>query len=374
MTRPNLSGAKSQRGFSLIELLVAMAIGLVVTLAITNVIVIGESHKRATTSVNDAGQNAAYASYVLDRAVRSAGSGFAQSGGLGVFGCRLNVARSGAAILPRATAFPGAFSGFLGGTTGSANLRVTPLLIGKSQSSAGSDVLLVMGGNASAGDISRMIRSPGVLSANELRLDNVIGLAQNDLALINEPATTDCVVEQIAAPAAASPEVLPLDGTYYTTSDPYTALRASGAAYLTALGNQDAGNVQFQLFGVGDNRTLFSYDLLRTADAGTDATATQAIADGVIQMRALYGLDTDNDGVLNSWVDPGSTGYDITTMMTAPPPTQKVIAARVAMVFRTANYEKEIVSPATLTLFGDLDPPCAKPSPSAQKTSITATA
>jgi type IV pilus assembly protein PilW len=355
MRNANVLELDIQRGFSLVELLVAMVIGLVVTLAITNVIVLGESHKRATTSVNDMEQNAAYASYVMDRAVRSAGSGFAQSWDLGVFGCRLNVARgTTATILPRTTAFPGAFSGFLGGASGSTSLRVAPLLIGKSQSSAGSDVLVVMGGNASAGDVSRMIRTPGVLTANELRLDNVIGLAQNDLALISQTATTDCLIEQIAAPVAANPDVLPLGGTYYTSVNPYTTLRASGAAYLTPLGNLSAGNVQFQLFGVGENRTLFSYDLLRSVGAGTDVAATQAIVDGVVQMRALYGLDTDNDGILNSWVDPGSTGYDIATMMTTPSLARQVIAVRLALVLRTSNYEKETVSPANLVLFGDL--------------------
>jgi type IV pilus assembly protein PilW len=346
-----------QRGFSLIELMVAMVIGLVVTLAITNIVVVGETHKRATTAVNDVGQNAAYASYVLDRAVRSAGSGFTQSWDReGVFGCKLNVARGGATILPRNTAFPGAFSGFLGGAGGSANLRVAPLLIGKSQSSAGSDVLLVMGGNAAAGDVSRMIRSPGVLSPNELRLDNVIGLAPNDLALISQTGTADCLVEQVATPSVASPDVLPLGGTYYMSTDPYAALRASGAAYLTPLGNLAAGNAQLQLFAVGDNRTLFSYDLLRSVGTGTDITATQAIADGVVQMRALYGMDTDGNGIFNAWVDPGATGFDIAAMMASSAKVRQVVALRVVLVLRTSNYEKEVVSPASLILFGDLPP------------------
>ncbi len=38
-----------QRGLTLIELLVAMTIGLIVTLAVTSVVTVGEAHKRTTT-------------------------------------------------------------------------------------------------------------------------------------------------------------------------------------------------------------------------------------------------------------------------------------------------------------------------------------
>ncbi len=348
---------RHQRGVTLVELLVAMAIGLVVVLAVTSVLTIGQAQKRTTTSANDMNQSGSYASYVLDRAVRSAGSGFTQSWDLGVFGCRLSVARGGTAILPRATAFPGAFAGFLGGATGSANLRVAPALIGKSQSSGGSDVLMLMGGNAAAGDVARPVRVPGVLSANELRLDNVLAVAAGDMALMSQAGTTDCLIEQVATPSA--PDVLPLGGTYYNAAAPFSTIRASGLAtpsYLTPLGNVASGNVQFQLIGVDANRTLFSYDLLRLAGAGTDADATSAIAEGVLALHALYGLDTDGDGIVNQWVDPGATGFDIATMMASPALLRQVMAIRVALVLRGSNYEKLPVSPPSLILFGDLPP------------------
>ena len=344
-----------QRGVTLVELLVAITIGLVVVLAVTSVLTLGEAHKRATTSTNDMGQSGAYASYVLDRAVRSAGSGFTQSWNLGVFGCKLSASRGGTAILPRAAAFPGAFSGFLGGAPN--NLRMAPVLIGKSQSSAGSDVLMLMCGNAAAGDVPRPVRTPGALSANELRLDNVISLGAGDLALLSQAGTEECLIEQIATPNAGTPDVLPLGGTYYNAAGPYSTMRTSGPAtpaYLTPLGGSN--NVQFQLFGVGDNRTLFNYDLLRANGTGTDADAMLAIAEGVIAMRALYGMDTDGDGILNDWFDPGATGFDIATMMADPAKARQIVAIRVALVLRGTHYEKEAVSPSALILFSDLLP------------------
>src|SRR5580698_4895662 len=96
----------TQRGMTLVELLVAMAMGLAVTLVVSTLLVAGENHKRTTTSTNDADQTGAYAFHALDRAIRGAGSAIAESAfpaDRGVLGCRLNM---DAGLLPRATAFP----------------------------------------------------------------------------------------------------------------------------------------------------------------------------------------------------------------------------------------------------------------------------
>ena len=358
-------GRAHQRGVTLIELMVAVIIGLVVTLAVTSLLIFGESSKRTTTATNDMGQTGAYAAYVLDRAVRGAGSGFTQSWSLaGAFGCLLNATLPGTPGLPRGTAFPAPFAtAFLGGASGSANLRVAPVLIGKSQSDAGSDVLVVMGGTAASGDVPRLILSSGK-SDNILRLDSTTGLAEGDLGLVSANGTTDCLLEQVHAGTAFTDsggnDALPLGGIYYTASGATTSLAtlaASGSAYFTPLGNVNAGNTstQFQLFGVGSNNTLYSYDLLMSD--GTNAS--QAIADGVAELHALYGLDTTADGVLDTWVDPGAAGYDIATLMATPAKARQVVAVRIALVLRSANYEKENVngelpSPASLTLFSDL--------------------
>ncbi|MCR6478168.1 PilW family protein [Variovorax sp. ZS18.2.2] len=331
-----------QRGLTLIELLVAMVIGLIVTLAVTSIVVTGETHKRITTSTNDMEQAGAYAAYVLDRAVRSAGSSLVQSvqpTDRGVFGCKLNAA----AKLP-ATGFPAPFKkAFL--TKAASDLRVAPLLIGKSQSDTGSDVLVVMGGDAVAGGVPRGLTDPG--SANTLAMDNTVGVSVDDLVLVSQQGTTDCLLEQVSGVAS---KVLTLGGNYYTAgkSTSLETLAASTSTYVTPLGNPANGNVQFLLLGVGDNRTLVGYDLLLGADG-----ATQALADGVAELHAIYGVDSNGDGILDSWADPGAAGFDIAAVMQTPETMRKIVAVRIALVMRSANKEKETVSSATLKLFGD---------------------
>ncbi|AVQ83016.1 MULTISPECIES: PilW family protein [unclassified Variovorax] len=345
--------AMRERGLTLIELLVAMVIALVVTLAVTSAVIFGESTKRTTTSVNDINQSGSYAAYLLDRAVRSAGSGFIQSWDLGVFGCKLQAKRSNTAILPRTTVFPVPFEKFLGNATGVADLRIAPLLIGKGQSSDGkSDVLMVMGGNAAAGDVPRPIISAGA-SDNIVRLDNTVQLKKNDIALVSQVGSTDCLLEQVDSSFvdSANNELATLNGTYYTAGVGTTlaSLAASGSAYLTPLGSGTANNVQFQLFGIGANNTLVSYDLLRSD--GTDTP--QTLADGVMEMHALYGLDTNTDGIIDTWKAPDATGFDIKTMMTDGKLSRQVVAVRVGLILRSATLERDPVSQTIPEMFSD---------------------
>lgn len=345
--------AMRERGLTLIELLVAMVIALVVTLAVTSVVIFGESTKRTTTSVNDINQSGSYAAYLLDRAVRSAGSGFIQSWDLGVFGCKLQAKRSNTAILPRTTVFPAPFEKFLGDASGVADLRIAPLMIGKGQSSDGkSDVLMVMGGNAAAGDVPRPIISAGA-SDNIVRLDNTVQLKKNDIALVSQVGSTDCLLEQVDSSFvdSANNELATLNGTYYTAGVGTTlaSLAASGSAYLTPLGSGTANNVQFQLFGIGANNTLVSYDLLRSD--GTDSP--QTLADGVMEMHALYGLDTNTDGIIDTWKAPDATGFDIKTMMTDGKLSRQVVAVRVGLILRSATLERDPVSQTIPEMFSD---------------------
>jgi type IV pilus assembly protein PilW len=360
----------AQHGLTLIELLVAMVIGLVVVLAVTSAVTVGEAHKRSTTSTNDMNQSGSYAAYMIDRLLRSAGSGFAQTGTRGLFGCKLSASRliggTATTILPRTTsAFPAPFDTLLGGSGAAAagNLRLAPFLIAKGAAGA-SDTLVVMGGNAAAGDVPRRIRS-GFPDNSNLRLDNTIGLRNGDIGIVSKEGVEDCLLEQVSSTnaelAVAGNEVLGLGGRYFTSTGATTSLAtlaADGTSLFTPLGNVAANNLQFQLVGVNANRTLVAYDLLRAAgsgaDEGTDASAMTALADGVVALYAVYGVDTDNNGTADAWIDPGSTDYAIGTLMGAPERIRRIVAARVVLVMKSSLLEKEPIMTGDLVIFSDL--------------------
>jgi type IV pilus assembly protein PilW len=118
------------------------------------------------------------------------------------------------------------------------------------------------------------------------------------------------------------------------------------------------------LFGVDTNRTLFSYDLLQNLNvwggAGTDSA--QAIADGVVQMNAIYGIDTTGAGIQNAWAGPGDSGWDINTVMNSPVKMKQILSVRIAVIVRGEYFDTTRqpdgtpipVSPPTLTIFNGL--------------------
>jgi type IV pilus assembly protein PilW len=344
----------SQRGMTLVELLVAMAMGIAVVLVVSTLLVAGENHKRTTTSTNDADQTGAYAFHALDRALRGAGSAIAESvypSDRGVLGCILNVG----GILPTSTPFPAPFGLFLSG--GTANLRVAPLLIGAAMSqSTNSDVLMVMSGSGAGGGVSRPEYGAG--GSTSLILESTVGFNQYDMALVTQPGVPDCLLEEVSS-TSASALTLGTASPYYYTSTSSSAnlatLAASTQSYVTPLGNAAANNVQFLLFGVGSDYTLYSYDLLQNATLvqGLGANSSQAITDGVVQMNAIYGIEsTTAPGTIDHWAAPLSAqGYDIATVMTTPALMKTIIAVRVAVVVRGEYYDKHQVSPATLPIF-----------------------
>src|SRR5690348_4873340 len=74
---------RSQRGFSLIEIMVGVAIGMIGIVVIFQALSVWESRKRTTSSGSDAQVAGTLAMFNLERDVRLAGYGFGMSSLLG---------------------------------------------------------------------------------------------------------------------------------------------------------------------------------------------------------------------------------------------------------------------------------------------------
>ena len=364
---------QSVRGLSLIELMIALLIASIVTLAIFAVMSTFEGRKRTTTSVNDANQAGNYALHLLDKLVRSAGSGYVQAGPppnadntdrvAFAFGCRLLVANGATTVLPRGSALPEPFENVDTGTAGA--LRLAPIIVAPSQSHGTgfngdrSDVLLVMAGAAGFGEVPLTLSGP--IAANNMPVVSAVSIAPGDLLLLADQPTPadveDCMVQQVSSTFATAP--IGLTGAYAPTS----VAGVSRAIYddkslAIKLGHPTNNPPNFMAIGVGDNSTLMSYDLLQAR-----SPALQAMAENVYELHAVYGVDSDDDGSVNSWVDPRTTtgAFAVTTLMNGTAVSAERIAQikaiRVALILRSNLQEKEPAAsepqftPATLTLF-----------------------
>ena len=361
------------RGMSLIELMIALLIASIVTLAIFAVMSTFEGRKRTTTSVNDANQAGNYAMHMLDKLVRSAGSGYVQAGPPPnadntdrvaiAFGCRLLVASGATTVLPRGSALPAPFEQVNVGTPGT--LRLAPVIVAPSQSHATgfnlerSDVLLVMAGAAGFGEVPLTLSGP--IAANDMPVVSAVSIASGDLLLLADQPTPadveDCMVQQVSSGFTVAP--IGLTGTY----SPTTVAGVSRAIYddksvAIKLGHPTNNPPNFLAIGVGDNTTLKSYDMLQTR-----SPALQAVADNVYELHAVYGVDDNDDGSVNSWVDPRATSgpFSLTTLMNGTAASAERIAQikaiRIALILRSNLQEKAAdasatpFTPATITLF-----------------------
>ncbi len=377
---PCVAVCTAQRGLSMIELMVALVIASILTLAIFAVMSTFEGRKRTTTSINDASQAGTYAMYMVDKWLRSAGSGFVQAGPQPnpdnedrkamAFGCRLLMARSGTTALPRGSALPQPFENVGVGVSGVTPglLRVAPVLVAPQQSRGlglggdRSDVLLVMGGSAGFAEVP--IALTAAVAANTVPLVNTVSVAAGDLLLLaDQPAgpsnVDDCMVQQVGSFTSSTAG---LSGTYAaSTVAGVSQGNYDDSSIALKLGNVTNNLPNFMAIGVGDNATLMSYDLLEMR-----SPAVQAVADNVLELHAVYGVDSDDNGTVDDFVDPQTTTGEfrmanlMSGTVSAAGSIDKIKAIRVALILRSNLQEKAAdatanpFTPATLTLFSEV--------------------
>lgn len=361
-----------QAGVTLIEMMVALVISMVMSIAVMLVLSTFEGRRRTLGSTSDLDQTGALAMFQLDRWIRSAGSGLGQGSGY-AYGCKLFAARSGRQILPVPGSLPSPFNAVNPGEAGV--FRLAPVLILPGQTTPNvsgkpSDVLVVMSAGNDASQAPSVLTAPP--TGAQLTAANVTEFSPGDLLLVADHhksaagGPADCVVSQVSASLASSGTgtAIPLGGTGST----YDGANVSGAsiANLTDdpvafdLGASTAsGNGQppaFHLIGVGDNDSLYAYDLLQVAGA-----APQGQADGVFEMHAVYGIDStgSTNNKIDQWVGAGGASpYSVAALSDGSASAMKLLknirAVRVGLILRTSLPEKDAVAPGALSLFADL--------------------
>jgi len=351
---------KSRRhsGMTLIELMVALTIGAILSLAIFGVMASAEGRKRTLTSVNDINQSGNYASYLVDTLVRSAGNGFVQAADY-AYGCQLFATGAGGQLLPATRKLPVPFANVNAGAPGV--FRLAPLLILPGQTTPGasgkaSDVLVIMSSGSGTGDVPAPYPTdPTTVKVPEhaLAVTNTLAFEANDLVLVTDQqraaggSIADCLLEQVASDFnrddANANVILKLGGEHYADTIGAASLaNIVGTGAVLNAGNDSRGKpAQLLLMGVGDDNTLFTHDLL-----SPPGTAARARAMGVFELHALYGVDLDGDGKIGpgEWVSPSTDGYDPAALMAgsdaANGKLQKIKAVRVGLIMRTSLSER----------------------------------
>lgn len=317
LTRSHLG---RDRGFSLVELMVGVGVGLLSTVVIATILANSEQQKRSTMMGGDAQVAGSLALYQLEAAVREAGYGLTSD--TAGTGCTL-VARYGGAVLADAptSLAPVVITPASAGVMPS--VRVTRSLTSSFALPAQVEAPLFNPAGAGTVATTVVVRSTLGMSAGDL------------LAVVSAPVDATkgvgtCNVFQVSALAADNISITRTTDAGWNGVADLAAL--SAGQYVVNLGSLET--TTFSVGPIAAGSPIHALQLTRYNLK--DRTLTnQVLQNGVVDMKAFYGSDSDDDGVVDS--------YDTTTPTTVQG-WQRVRSLRVAVLTRSDQFEKDKVT------------------------------
>lgn len=310
------SPSRHQRGLTLIELMVALALGLVTTLIVAQVLINAEGQSRRTTSGTDAQINGATALYLLSQNIQSAGYGLI--GHSGDRGCPITWAGA-----PNASA--------------SGPLRLTPFEIitpaAEAAKAVGERNIVIRTLSSGATDFSapRKLRQTTLDASNGFAVSSTLGLQANTVMMA---ARRDWSGNSAWCLMFTAGNVN--DATRQVTPD--AATLGANAASLTPPGGFRDDMTSLSNLGIWPDireyrlNTATNVLEMRRFDRTTLDWVTEELARGIVRMVAYYGIDDNNDGRVDRYTqsspNDGSAGWG------------RVVTVRLAIVARSERVER----------------------------------
>lgn len=303
------------RGFTLIELMVAVALGLVTTVIIAQVLLQSEGSKRSTTGGADAQVAGSLALFALQRDLEMAGYGMA--GMPDALGCPVVGQYNGTSV-----------SGFQGSSD-----PLVPVLIGAGASASASDTVSIWSSGKANFSVPIKLTETHDQNGTSFVVASTMGVASGDLLLaVPSPWTGgNCVVMAATSGSVDSDTVITHGNTSPWNSNTSANLPAAGIP---------AGSALFNL-GATPLRRTYSIDTstwsLQVADfqASSSSRTTRSQFPQIVLLKALYGKATTANGVVTKYESATPTSND---------QWQLVRSVRLVIVARSGQYEKEAVT------------------------------
>ncbi|MFG5775442.1 PilW family protein [Comamonas sp. J-3] len=330
-TRSKRASKASMQGFSIIEIMVGMVIGLLTLLAIYQLYTTSEGRRRTVVSTSQAQSTGALALFAIERDIRSAGIGFA-SMDTAYLGCSVQASNSKRS--PVAFQFPLQPVQIINGN----ELRVL----------TGSSGNMFVGARYSAsngGEFSMLKTNAGFQAG-----DIAIGTSDTDQGKCLMMEVTRGVGAVVTQQGGGAPE--PYLGVDHKVAGTYTNYYTGANAVATHNGSQnnilDGGASALGegfLYSLGPTPSLnvwsVSNNQLMRFNWLEEATNTKnmAVAEDVMQMAAEYGFDSNGNGVID-----GTDEWTASDSSIATPNLSKVIAVRVAILVRSSQFERDAVT------------------------------
>lgn len=279
-----------EHGFSLVELMVGLVIGLLATLAISQAMSVFEGQKRGTTGTADAQTSGGIALYNISRELKQAGYPLMPAGQPGVVDSPLECTN----ITYNAS-----------GVT-----SITPVSITNGVASPGvnaSDTITIRYGNSPSGG------SPTTLDSrlgNVATVRNNLGCQVNDVVLMTNGI--DCTLTRATA---------------LTNVEPFSVTMQDSIG--------DLGS-DFSCLGRWDEVTY------RVNNGNLERNGTAVVAD-IINLQAQYGIsNTADSNTIIQWVEPTGATWGVPSVANR----NRIKAVRLAVVARNPQIDSTVVTAA----------------------------
>jgi type IV pilus assembly protein PilW len=335
LLRSRRSRKPAVRGFSLVELMVGVLIGMIGIVVIFQVLQVSESRKRTTASGSDAQITGTVALFSLERDLKLAGFGFgaaAGNSGGNLMGCDVIVYDNQNPAV-------------------NFNVKLSPVLITDGPGGA-PDTITVLWGNAVKQSFFQTFVIPSTNTTKVMQFRD--GLDKGDLAIVGANQATVGGIST-AGQFCHLLEITGHDNPDNKTLDhaPGTYLAEDGVQNkITRYDNPAGWSINFTaggfLFNMGPypranqwslrNGKLGVVDLLHYLDTNGDGQNDWVeVAGGIVDLQAEYGYDADNNGVVDD--------TEWTSTLPVNPVWSRVRAVRIAVLGRSNEYEKDYTAP-----------------------------
>jgi len=340
----NQSLSRAARGFTLVEVMVGVLIGLIATVVIFQVFAVSESQKRTTTGGSDAQQNGGFSLFQIERDIRMAGFGLNH---LTLLGCQTN--------------------GWYEPGGQPLGFRLVPVEITDGAGGAPDQIRIVYG-SSDLFSAPVKLKQTMPTAATRYQVDNRFGFQPGDLVVAaqNGSACSLAQVSSLPTTAGQTDLIFHDSGTYINSQGANVATQYNRAGGLPAPNDisyvawNPATSTGGRLYNLGPAPAVVTYAIQNSQLVAINgltpgvAGATAVLADGVVQLQAQYGFDGNNDGRIastapsNAAVVAGSNVDSWSDSMPAaatPTDWAKVIAIRLVVTARSQTPERP--NPAT---------------------------
>lgn len=324
------------RGMSLIEMMVGMALGILVTLVITEVWGVFESQKQRTVSGSSAQASGLLALTELEQDIRSAGAGLSDSAAFDCTSTYSYFETGGTAVSP----IP-AYSG---------SMAMVPVQITDGGSS--SDTLTVKRSGDLLGALPATLTQTMPSSSSELNLSSVSGFADGDVVVAVDSSTGHCTVMLVTQVQSAALKLQHNPGST-TTYNPTVSFQTANSwpAYSSGTKIFKVGQLISHVYTVNASNQLILTDFSTPA-----ASSTAILAPDIVKLKAQYGIANVGSQDVTQWVSArAATGWD--TLDAAK--VKRIKAIRLVIVARSSKLEGTNVSGTCTNNAGVNNGPCA---------------